>query len=169
MKNPQQIIDLLKLEPLEPEGGYFRQTFKSPFQSSIYWQPGAQPEERALMTCIYYLITDSNFSSLHRVRGTEIFHFYAGDPVVLSVLAPEGKCTTYTLGPDLLLGQTPQVIVPPGHWQALQAVPGGESGFSLMGATVAPGFEFCDFKIAQKEALLREFPQQRELIERCCR
>lgn len=123
----KDIIDLLKLER-HPEGGWYRQTF-------VDEVPGG----RALSTLIYFLLEAGNRSHWHRVDSAEVWHYYAGAPLELMV----GK-TTLTLGADLLAGQRPQGVVPRGVWQAARTL----GDWTLVGCTVAPGFEFSRFELA---------------------
>lgn len=128
-----QIIAQLDLAP-HPEGGYYRQTWV------------AENEGRATGTCIYFLLKAGQASHWHAVDAVEIWHYYAGAPLVLS-LAPsiEGPAEDLLLGPDLAAGEIPQVIVPEGHWQ--MAATTGD--WTLVGCTVSPGFQFEGFTLAE--------------------
>lgn len=127
-----EIISLLGLEP-HPEGGYFVETFRD-----------AAGSGRARSTAIYYLLKAGERSHWHRVDAAEIWHWHAGGPLSLSISADGKMHETWILGPDLAGGQRPQLVVPKGHWQA--AEPQGD--FTLVGCTVAPGFEFSGFEMA---------------------
>lgn len=130
----EDIIARLDLAP-HPEGGHFRQT----------WIAGAEDGTRPAGTCIYFLLGPGEKSHWHAVDATEIWHFYAGTPLVLSVSATkQGPRQDILLGPDLLNGETPQAIVPEGHWQAARA----GAGWALVGCTVSPGFRFEGFELA---------------------
>jgi len=127
-----EIIDLLKLVP-HPEGGYFVETFRD-----------TNGGDRALSTAIYYLLKAGQRSHWHRVDAAEIWHWHSGAPLALSI-SPDGIASeTQTLGADLMAGHRPQLIVPQNHWQA--AAPLGD--FTLVGCTVAPGFDFSGFEMA---------------------
>ncbi|MBT8425884.1 MAG: cupin domain-containing protein [Silicimonas sp.] len=127
-----EIITRLDLRP-HPEGGWFRQT----------WVGDETP--RASGTCIYFLLKEGERSHWHRVDATEIWHFYAGTPLILrQAETGEGPATAQSLGPDLAAGQVPQIIVPTDHWQAAEAT----TGWSLVGCTVSPGFSFEGFELA---------------------
>ncbi len=125
--NAAEIIELLELEP-HPEGGWYRQTFRDDV-----------PGRRAHSTLIYYLLEAGDRSHWHRVDSAEIWHWYAGAPLALSV-----DKQTFTLGNDLAAGQRPQGIVPPHAWQSARSL--GE--WTLVGCTVAPGFDFAHFELA---------------------
>lgn len=127
-----QIIARLNLAP-HPEGGWFRQT----------WQGDETP--RAAGTCIYFLLKEGERSHWHRVDATEIWHFYAGAPLILRLAAgADGPAAAHRLGPDLAAGQSPQIIVPRDHWQSAEAT----TGWALVGCTVSPGFRFDGFDLA---------------------
>ncbi|WP_210526795.1 cupin domain-containing protein [Rubellimicrobium arenae] len=131
----QEIIDRLKLEP-HPEGGWYRQT----------WQAAAVPGERPAGTCIHFLLRQGERSHWHRVDATEIWHFYAGAPLTLRLSSTDaGPADEHVLGPDLLRGQSPQIVVPDGCWQAAQSL----GDWTLVGCTVSPGFRFEGFELAE--------------------
>ncbi len=149
-----EVIKLLKLETLEKEGGYFRQTYKAK----------GFVGNRAFSTAIYYLVTPENFSSLHRCRSDEIFHFYLGDPVEMIQITNEGEFRTITLGSALTSGEQPQALAPAEVWQGTRLTAGGK--WALLGATVAPGFEYEDFELGERTRLMKLFPHLKEQILR---
>ena len=108
------------------------------------------------------MITPEKFSALHRLRGTEIFHFYLGDPVVMLQLLPDGSSRTITLGSDLSRGHQPQVVVHGGVWQGSRLAPGGK--FALMGTTMSPGFDSADYEHGDIGQLIASYPSQAEMI-----
>ncbi len=128
------LIAALGLAP-HPEGGHYRQT----------WLAEAAPGERPAGSCIYFLLKEGEASHWHRVDATEIWHHYAGAPIVLSV-APDdsGPRTDHLLGPEIGRGQLPQLIVPAHHWQAART----QGDWTLAGCTVSPGFRFDGFELA---------------------
>ncbi len=130
------LIARLNLLP-HPEGGHFRETFRDE----------AGPDGRAASTLIYFLLKAGETSRWHTVDAVEVWHFYAGDPLELSLSASDtGPVTRHVLGADVLAGQTPQVVVPRHHWQAARPL----GAFTLVGCTVAPGFDFAGFTLAEK-------------------
>lgn len=136
MPSAAQIVEALGLAP-HPEGGYYRET----------WRAEATEEERATGTAIYYLLDAGSFSHWHRVDADEIWHWYAGAPLVLS-LSPNGHdASAHHLGPEIMAGQMPQIVVPAGHWQSATSL--GE--WTLVGCTVSPGFEFSGFEMAEPD------------------
>ncbi|MGH1356997.1 MAG: cupin domain-containing protein [Thalassovita sp.] len=130
---PEQIIQHLRLTP-HPEGGHYRQTWIDDTNTG-----------RATGTSIYFLLQEHERSHWHKVDAAEIWHHYAGAPLILSISeTDEGPALTHTLGPELESGQFPQLIVPPHHWQSARST----GAFSLVGCTVSPGFEFDGFTLA---------------------
>ncbi len=144
------------LVPLPEEGGYFAETYRSTVQIPREGLPRRYTDSRAAGTAIYYLLTPDTFSALHRLRGDEIYHFYLGDPVDLLLLHPDGRGETLTLGRDLEAGMHLQTLAPGDAWQGSRLRDGGR--FALLGTTMAPGFAFEDFELADREDLLREYP-----------
>lgn len=156
------IIRELGLEP-HLEGGWYRETFRS----EAVLPGGGADSSRNLSTAIYFLLTAGNASRMHRIAHEELFHFYLGDPVEMLQLRPGGRSARLILGTDLLAGQRPQAVVPAGVWQGSALVEGGN--WALLGTTVAPGFDFEDFQIADRQELLAGWPDEAEAIERLTR
>lgn len=163
-----EIIELLGLIPLPEEGGYYKETYRSSDAGIPTNTYGALvTSKRLASTAIYYLVTPESFSALHRVKSDEIFHFYSGDPVEMIQITPEGEIKRILIGNNLANGEIPQVLVQKGVWQGTRLISGGK--WSLMGTTVAPGFEFEDFEAGTRAEMLKLFPQHREDIIRFTR
>jgi predicted cupin superfamily sugar epimerase len=162
----QQIIDALQLIPLPIEGGFFRETWRSPamIPAEAGRGPAASARDRIAGSAIYYLLTDDEdvFSALHRLPTDEVYHFYLGDPVDQWHLHDDGRVDHLVLGPDLALGQHVQAVAPRGAWQGSRLRPGGR--FALMGTTMAPGFDADDYDHGDRESLLAAHPHQRDLV-----
>lgn len=152
----ERIIAELGLLP-HPEGGHFREVFRSPLRVA-HPTRGA----RSASTAIYFLLRTDEFSAFHRVTSDEVWHYYAGDPLVLHVIQ-EGSHRKDVLGPGLDHGERPLAVVPANAWQAAKPA-AGPRGYSLCGCTVAPGFEFADFELPTRADLLAAFPHFGELI-----
>lgn len=152
----EKIIELLDMQPLPVEGGYYRETWKSADTPATACWPGLYTSSRALSTCIYYLLTPDSFSALHALPTEEIWHFYLGDPIEQLQLLPDGEGKVVTIGNNLTAGQIPQVVVPRGVWQGSRLKQGGK--FALVGTTMSPGFEFEDYLPGNKEELLLRYP-----------
>ena len=130
----EEVIRRLALAP-HPEGGWYRETFRD---------SAVDANGRAASSLIYFLLGAGDVSAWHRVDATEIWHWYAGAPLVITV-SPNGHDAEAThLGNDLMAGQRPQVVVPANHWQTAASL----GGWTLVGCTVAPAFEFSRFELA---------------------
>ena len=160
----ERLIELLELQPHPKEGGFFRETYRAEDSLPASALAPRYGSARSCSTAIYYLLTPSTFSEMHIVATDEVFHFYLGDAVEQLQLTPGGGGRIVTLGPHLDRGQQPQGVVPQGVWQGARLAPGGTHGFALMGATVAPGFDYADYRGGQRAELLAGWPQFRDLI-----
>ena len=147
-----------------PEGGYFRETYRAAGTIAKDALPAGFTGDRVFATSIYYLLKADQVSMLHRLRSDELWHFHAGDALEIVDLAPEGPLTTTVLGPAVDNGESLQAVVPAGHWFGARLVSPRAGAYALVGCTVAPGFDFADFQIADRENLLDEFPQHAEVI-----
>ena len=143
-----QLIEMLELQPLPGEGGFYRETHRS----ADRWSAAAPPG-RAAATAIYYLLTDQTYSALHRLAGEEVYHFYLGDPVEMFLLDDTGHLERILLGHDLTAAERCQFVVPAGFWQASRLLPAG--CWALLGTTMAPGFEPADCQLADRSLLDR--------------
>ena len=155
-------IRQLDLVP-HPEGGYYRETYRARERIAGEHLPARFGGERAISTAIYFLLVGDQVSRLHRIKSDEVWHFYTGTPLDLFVIGDDGRLTTHRLGPDGPF----QALVPAASWYG--AAPSGGTGWALLGGTVAPGFDFADFELGDRAALLRAFPQHRILVERLTR
>ena len=144
MVTADEIIDRLKLVPLTIEGGYFRETYSAPLTLAADALPNEYGGDRHASTAIYYLLAAGQRSHWHRVDATEVWHFYAGGPLRLSVQVGDEPTETVTLGPDVPGGQRPQAVVPAGAWQSAEPA----AAWTLVGCTVSPGFSFDGFELA---------------------
>lgn len=133
MQTADQLITHLNLAP-HPEGGWYRQT----------WQ-GPVVQGRATGTAILFLLRTGERSHWHRVDADEIWLWHAGAPLILSM--GDTHATDVVVGPDVLGGQIPQILVPTGHWQAARST----GDYTLVSCTVSPGFQFDGFELAAPE------------------
>lgn len=154
-------ISKLALAP-HPEGGYFRQTYRSSTILAPQALPAGFAGPRAALTAIYFLLEDKNFSAFHRLQSDEMWHFYAGSPLLVHVIEPGGKYFPILLGNDPDAGHVFQAVVPAHSWFASHVA--DWKGWSLVGCSVAPGFDFADFELAQRDELVRLYPQHRQTI-----
>ena len=140
-----------------PEGGYFAKTYTS--RRTMWNDNGAI---RPVGSAFWHMAVDNEPVYLHRLLSDEILFFHQGEPAELFIIQ-DGELIRVLLGNDLEKGETPQYVVPSGNWIAAR-VKGGK-GYSLVGCAVTPGFDFVDFDAADRQALIREYPHLREIIE----
>jgi len=159
-------IERLALVP-HPEGGYFRETYRAPESVAQSGLPARYDGARAFATAVYFLLPSTEFSALHRLRSDELWFFHAGSPLTIVVLDERGELQELALGCDLDAGERLQALVRRGAWFGARVA--RPDSYALVGCVVAPGFEFTDFELADREALIREFPRHRGVIERLTR
>ncbi len=162
MLTAEEVIRRLQLQPHPREGGYFRETYRSTLSITSSALPHDYEGDRRASTAIYYLLTPDTVSELHRLPTDEVFHFYAGDPVEMLQLHPDGQGQIIRLGNDLAAGDAPQVLAPGNVWQGSRLAPDGK--WALLGCTVAPGFEFADYTSGRRAELAAQFPAHTEMI-----
>ena len=150
-----------------PEGGFHRQTYRSDVLIAKEALPPEFSGERPVCTAIYFLLEGENFSAFHRLRSDEMWHFYLGGAVSVHVIESDGSHSEILLGNDPEAGEVFQTVVKAGRWFA--SCVRDPATFALVGCTVAPGFDFADFEMAERETLVRLYPQHRSLIERFTR
>ena len=151
----EEAVARLGLAP-HPEGGFYRETYRA----SEVLPRAALPERfagpRSVSTAILYLLPEGEKSRLHRIASDELWHFHLGGPLELVELAPDGSVETTILGSGLERGEVLQKAVAAGRWFGARPRPG--AGWCLVGCTVAPGFDFADFRLGRREELLASFP-----------
>jgi predicted cupin superfamily sugar epimerase len=155
------LVSSLGLLP-HPEGGFYRETYRSPEILAASALPARFHGERALSTAIYFLVPRGAFSALHRIQSDEVWHFYRGAALEIVCIDPDGRRRDVRLGPDLDRGDVPQAVVTAGTWFGSRVVGDGE--LSLVGCTVAPGFDFADFELATRAVLAARFPAHAGVI-----
>jgi len=167
MLSADEIIRILDLKPLEMEGGFYRESYRSQEKIPRHGLPGRYRTEKHFHSAIYYLLTPDTFSALHRLPTDEVFHFYLGDPVRMLLLHPDGKSQVRILGSAIERGQELQALAAAGDWQGSYLEDGGS--FALMGTTMAPGFDFSDYEGGERVTLSEQYPERRQLIARLTR
>lgn len=163
----EELIQMLGLEPLTREGGYYRRIYASDEVIPQSVLPNRYKSDHSFGSAIYYLLTKDTFSEFHSLLSDETYHFYLGDPIELIELHPNGEYSQTTLGQDILGGQKVQHTVLKNTWQASYVRPGGE--WALLGCTVNPSFEDSDFQKGHWETLLRSHPKHHQIIMRLTR
>jgi uncharacterized protein len=158
MKNStaSKLIGLLRLHP-HPEGGYYRETYRSQEKIHSLSKDKEFPAHRNISTAIYFLLPQGSRSKLHRIRSDELWHFYSGGTLIIVEITPKGKLIKTSLGTNIAKGETPQHLVPAGNW--FGAYPKQKTEFALVGCTVAPGFDFRDLKFGSRGELLSRYPK----------
>ena len=159
----QELIDRLGLIP-HPERGFYVETYRAPL--SVAGLPHGGP--RAASTAIYFLVTRAQPTTyLHRLKSDELFHLYEGGPLDVLLLGTAGGGRVQRLGVDVAAGERPQLVIAAGTWFAVELAP--EASHCLFGCTVAPGFDFDDFELAQGPELAARFPEHAARIARMTR
>ena len=157
----EKLIEKYQLIP-HPEGGYFRETYRSEGVIPHQALPDNFKGDRNYCTGIYFLLPQGTKSCLHRIQSDEMWHFYLGGSMTLVLMHEDYGVQNIILGSDLQAGETVQFVVPAGWW--FGGYPNSESVYSFVGCTVAPGFDFADFELATRTNLLSKFPESSELI-----
>ncbi len=144
-----------------PEGGCFKEVYRSKESVAASKLPSRFGTSRAISTSIYFMLESGEQSVFHRIKSDETWHFYDGDPLEIHAISPKGQYRKYLLGLDPEKGFMPQVTIPHGDWFSAQSL----GDFTLVGCTVAPGFDFQDFEMGSRQKLIQEFPQHQKIIE----
>jgi uncharacterized protein len=155
-------IDHLELLP-HPEGGFFKENYRSTETISGSALPARFGADRSIATAIYFLLRSEDRSLFHRIQSDEIWHFYAGTSLSIYVLDESGV-KIIKLGMNATQGHALQVVIPAGKWFGAKV--DDENSYTLAGCTVAPGFDFRDFEMADRASLIKTFPGHRDIIER---
>jgi uncharacterized protein len=166
MLDAREWIERLGLAP-HPEGGFFRETYRAAETIARAHLPPRFSGDRAFSTAIYFLLEGRDFSALHRIHQDEMWHFYDGCPLLVSGISPEGRLSVVRLGRDVQADEVPQAVVPAGHF--FGARPSDADSYSLVGCTVAPGFDFADFELPTRGEIVERFPQHAGVIQQLTR
>ncbi len=155
--NAENIIIKLQLQP-HPEGGYYKETFRASELTN-----NQEGNIRNICTSIYFLLVDDNISHFHRIKSDEMWFFHQGNPIEI-VSIQNNELVSIILGNDIDKGEMPQAVIPANVWFA-SCVKDGD-GFALVSCSVAPGFDFVDFKMARRDELLSLYPHLKNTIEK---
>lgn len=159
-------IDKLQLLP-HPEGGYYREIYRAGEMILADNLPGRYTGNRNVSTSIYFLLSERDFSAFHRLNSDELWHFYDGSPVKISIIDEQGGFSEILLGKNINNGEEFQAVVKKNCWFASELA--DKTSYALVGCTVAPGFDFQDFEMAKCDELLKLYPQYTQIIKRLCR
>jgi predicted cupin superfamily sugar epimerase len=155
-------VEKLKMQS-HPEGGFFAETYRSTETIDDNSLPKRFSGDRNFSTGIYFLLESHHFSAFHRIQSDEMWHFYAGDAIKVYYIDKEGNMLIIKLGNNPENEEVFQAVVPAGVW--FGSKPAVENSYSLVGCTVAPGFDFADFEMPDQRTLLKEYPQHEEIIK----
>ena len=159
----KEIIAKFKLEK-HPEGGYFKEVYRSEGIISEDNLPNNIDGKRNYSTSIYFLLTSHDFSAFHKINQDEIWHFYLGTTLKLHMISPEGNYSFVMIGNNFKENEVPQFIVPAQYYFAAEVVK--KNSYSFVGCTVAPGFDFRDFDMPKSSNLIEKYPDHKSIIER---
>lgn len=150
-------ITALEMLP-HPEGGFYRENYRSEIRVQF---PGFE-DSRNVATSIFFLLEKGNFSAMHRIKSDEIWHFYDGDPLEIIEISPEGTLNSTYLGRNVTKGEKLVYCVKSGNWFGSRPAKGSQ--YSLVGCTVAPGFDFIDFEMPTRDFFITQFPLHKEVL-----
>jgi hypothetical protein len=165
----QALIEHFKMARIPQEGPWFTLTWHSADTLARAALPDRYDGPRAAGSAIIGIVTQADFSAMHRLKTDEMWHYYGGDPLELLVLHPDGTAEKVVLGPDVLAGQKLQYVVPLGSWQGARPLGNKSDAYSLFGDTLAPGFEYADFEMGYRDELQRAYPVHSAAIARLTR
>lgn len=157
----QEIIKQLDLQK-HPEGGYFKEMYRSTETIPNRVLGNTFVGDRNHATSIYFLLTTDNFSAFHKINQDEIWHFYKGSCLHLHIITQQGEHQIIKIGNNLENGEVPQFVVKAGDWFAAE-VP-TKNSYTLVGCTVSPGFDFRDFEMPEKRKLISLYPEHEEVL-----
>lgn len=159
-------IDKLQLQP-HPEGGYYREVYRAGEMILAENLPGAYNGYRNISTSIYFLLQRNDFSAFHKLKSDELWHFYDGSGLKISLIDQSGNFNEICLGKNIDEGEVFQTVIKKNCWFAAELI--DKKSFALVGCTVSPGFDFRDFEMADCEQLIGQFPELKDRIIRLCR
>lgn len=142
-----------------PEGGWYKEIYRSDLEVAVPWSAG----KRSACTSICFLLESADFSSFHRIKSDELWHFYEGSPIEIIWIDANGRVQSCVVGRNYESGEKLQCVIPAGCWFAAQVRAHGS--YALVGCTVSPGFDFRDFELAGRNELIRLYPEHEALIK----
>jgi predicted cupin superfamily sugar epimerase len=162
-RNSEYWKEKLSLIP-HREGGHFKEIYRCEETSKVNRPDEAGHVVRNCSTAIYFLMQSGEMNALHRIKSDEVWHFYDGSTLAVHEIDSNGNLQTNLLGLDIESGESPVVVIKAGNWFCAEVI--GEDTFTLAGCTVAPGFDFVDFELAERSKLIEAYPQHKEFIEK---
>jgi predicted cupin superfamily sugar epimerase len=165
-RNADYWIKKLQLKE-HPEGGYFRETYRSDDMLEAHQLPERYQEAHSFSTGIYYLLKGKQFSAFHRLKSDEVWHFYTGSSLAIHIISEKGEYAQIELGDNFEKGEVFQKVIPAGNW--FGATVDDDSSYTLVGCTIAPGFDFSDFELGARNKLIKRFPEHEATIKKLTR
>lgn len=160
------LVKKLDLQP-HPEGGYFKEVYRSDELIKTEGLPERYSSERCFGTSIYYMLEGEQFSAFHKLQSDETWHFYLGSPIVLHLISSEGSYSKIVLGKNITEDEILQYTIPKETWFSAEVK--DRNTYSLVGCTVAPGFDFKDFQFGKRDELMKLLPSQSDIISKFTR
>ncbi len=160
-KDAKLYIERLGLQ-LHPEGGYFKEIYRSGEIILPEGLPRRFQKQRSVSTSIYFLLDGNQISRFHRLKSDELWHFYDGSGISIYIISDTGDLSNVILGKEIGRGEVFQAAIPAGCWFAAELI--DKNSFALVGCTVAPGFDFEDFDLGDRDVLLKDFPMLEKII-----
>lgn len=160
------LVKKLDLQP-HPEGGYFKEVYRSDELIKTEGLPERYSSERCFGTSIYYMLEGEHFSAFHKLQSDETWHFYLGSPIVLHLISSEGNYSKIILGKNITEDEILQYTIPKETWFSAEVK--DRNTYSLVGCTVAPGFDFKDFQFGKRDELMKLLPSQSDIISKFTR
>lgn len=160
----KEIIELMDLQPIPIEGGYYSVSYTADDIIPAGNLPERYKNDRNLAGAIYFLETEEQFSAMHSLPTDENYYYHYGDPLEMLFLDPNGGGEVKILGPDIKAGQQPQILAPKFCIHGSRPLPDGENGFALVSTSMAPGFDISDPAFPSREELIGQYPEFVELI-----
>ncbi len=166
IKKSKQWISKLNLKP-HPEGGFYNEVYRSDEVLLSTSLDERYAGSRSISTSIYFLLEGNQFSAFHKIKSDELWHFYDGSAIKLYLISEDGKLEIKKVGINISDNEFPQITIPKNVWFAAEPI--DKESYTLVGCTVAPGFDFNDFELGEKKNLIKSFPQHKDLIIRFTR
>lgn len=162
MNRQEYLIKQLELSK-HPEGGYYRQVYKSDECIKEDYLPERFHSSHAMSTAIYFMLTNKEYSAFHIIKQDELWHHYEGGTIEIVIIEQDGTLSKKLLGKNFEKGEEPLVVVPYGVYFSARLL--DDESYSLVGCTVSPGFEFDDFYMPTKNELIALYPNHKDIIE----
>ncbi len=163
LNNADFWINKLELKP-HPEGGFYKEVYRSPEQIKKEGLPERYKEDRSIFTTIYFLLKSNEVSKFHKLKSDEVWYYHAGSAIKILLLDEKGNISEQKLGLNLIKGEVPQIFIPHQTYFAAKILE--NDSYSLVSCSVSPGFDFDDFDMPEQNELINQFPEHEEIIKK---